>query len=104
MPGDAATVRAAYSLKNSKTGAAASYRLIVDFGEPRRSAGVLPTGESGHFLSRHYLDQLPLWLDGASHPLLFEREEIEKAAESVLVLRPAAPRQPLTPKEKTDRP
>lgn len=89
LAGDAATVQAAYPLKNYRTGAAASFRMIVDLGEPQRSVAVLPAGESGHFLSRHYLDQLPLWLDGAYHPLLFERDDVEKAAESVLILKPS---------------
>ena len=39
-----------------------SERMIVDLGDLDRSRAVLPTGESGQPLSRHWGDQTPLWL------------------------------------------
>jgi len=89
MPGDAFTVRAAYARRGFGTRAAASYRMIVDLGDVRSSLAVITSGESGHFLSRHYTDQLPLWLRSEYHLMLFDREDIEDNAESVFVLRAA---------------
>ncbi len=42
----------------------ASYRAIYDLAEPSRSRFVIPTGQSGHPLSRHYRDLFPLWREG----------------------------------------
>jgi len=42
-----------------------SLRHVVDFGDPDGASGfILPTGESGHPLSRHYRDQTGPWLRG----------------------------------------
>ncbi len=90
MPGDAFTVRAAYPSPSGRTNAAASFRIIVDLGDLRKSVSINTSGESGHFLSRHYRDQLPLWLKGAYHPMLFERRDVEAQAQEVLLLSPVS--------------
>jgi len=41
-----------------------SMRYIFDFSKPDEFYLVLPTGESGHPLSKHYKDQTQLWLRG----------------------------------------
>lgn len=41
-----------------------SMRFIVDMAAPERAYTVIPTGQSGQPLHRHYKDQTPLWLDG----------------------------------------
>ncbi|MEO1552034.1 MAG: penicillin acylase family protein, partial [Pseudomonadota bacterium] len=43
---------------------AAGYRMVVDFSDPDASRFVLATGQSGHFLSRHYDDLSVLWRRG----------------------------------------
>jgi penicillin amidase len=43
----------------------ASYRQIFDLGDRLHYRSVLPSGESGQVLNRHYDDQTPLWLSGA---------------------------------------
>lgn len=63
----------------------ASERMIVDLGDLDRSRAVLPTGESGQPLARHWGDQTPLWLRGELHPMWFTREAIPDP--DVLVLR-----------------
>ena len=42
----------------------AGYRGIYDLADPSRSRFVIATGQSGHPLSPHYADQLPLWRRG----------------------------------------
>jgi penicillin amidase len=64
----------------------ASERLLVDLGDLDNSRSVLPTGQSGQPLSRHWGDQTPLWLRGELHPMWFTRERITNP--ETLVLRP----------------
>ncbi len=64
----------------------ASWRQIMDVSDWDASRGALPTGQSGHPASRHYADQLPLWLNGEYHPLLWSREKILAQREGILRL------------------
>ncbi|PIO48110.1 MAG: hypothetical protein CMR00_06505 [[Chlorobium] sp. 445] len=41
----------------------ASSRRVIDFSE-KNFRSILPGGNSGHVMSAHYSDQLPLWLQG----------------------------------------
>jgi penicillin amidase len=47
----------------------ASWRQIIDLGNPDQSLGILPGGQSSNPYSLHYLDQLQLWLAGDYHSL-----------------------------------
>ena len=77
----------AYSLATPYTlRSHASERMLVDLGDLDNSRAVLPTGQSGQPLSRHWGDQTPLWLRGDLHPMAFTRERI--ADPQTLVLRP----------------
>jgi penicillin amidase len=86
MSGDSSTVRV-YS-SSRKGSLAASYRQIIDLSDFRNSVCVLSSGESGHFKSRFYDDQIPLWLEGRYHPMLFAPEDIEANSSGILVLKP----------------
>lgn len=63
----------------------ASERMLLDLGGWDDSRSVLPTGQSGQPLSRHWGDQTPVWLRGDLHPMWFTRERI--ADPDVLILR-----------------
>ena len=39
----------------------AGYRSVLDFADPEASVFVISTGQSGHFLSRHYDDLAQIW-------------------------------------------
>lgn len=65
-----------------------SLRMVVDLGDLDASGAVLPTGESGQPLAKHWGDQTPLWLRGELHPMLFTRERIQESKGDTLVLRP----------------
>ena len=43
---------------------ASSFKMIVDFSTPNKNMFILPTGQSGHMLSKHYDDQTKLWKNG----------------------------------------
>ena len=56
-----------------------SWRQIIDLGDQRNSLCVLPGGQLGHPFSRHYRDQLWLWLEGKYKPMTMPEspEELE---------------------------
>jgi len=85
--GDAFTVKSSYSTGHGTTHGA-SYRQIIDLSDLRNSICVLTSGQSGHFLSRFYDDQIPLWLEGRYHPMLYYLEDIEKNSTGLLILEP----------------
>ncbi|MFY7909952.1 MAG: penicillin acylase family protein, partial [Emticicia sp.] len=63
-------------------------RRIVDFADVEHGRSVLPTGQSGHFLSKHYDDQAEMFVKGGSRPELMNRAEIEKVKTGKLILKP----------------
>jgi penicillin amidase len=87
LGGDAFTVNcSASSLLKINWGV--SYRQIIDLSDFRNSVCVLSSGESGHFLDRFYDDQIPLWLEGRYHPMLFDADDIQVKAAGILRLKP----------------
>jgi penicillin amidase len=66
---------------------APSFRQVVDLGDLSNSFAIIPPGQSGQLGSRHYDDLVELWLEGEYHPMLWTREQVEREAESRLILR-----------------
>ena len=64
------------------------FRFIADLGDLRNSWGILVPGQSGQPGSKHYDDQIQAWFEGEYHPLLYEREDVEREAEDRLILEP----------------
>ncbi|PHS75432.1 MAG: aspartate-semialdehyde dehydrogenase [Robiginitomaculum sp.] len=52
----------------------AGYRGVYDFADPDSSVFVISTGQSGHFLSRHYDDLGELWRRGEYVPMSLDPE------------------------------
>jgi penicillin amidase len=69
---------------------AAGYRGVYDFADPESSVFVTSTGQSGHFLSRHYDDLGELWRRGEYIPMSLDPDLARAAAVGVTVLEPAA--------------
>ncbi|MFN0116154.1 MAG: penicillin acylase family protein [Paracoccaceae bacterium] len=67
----------------------AGYRGVYDFADPDSSVFIIATGQSGHFLSRHYDDLSELWRRGEYIPMSLEPELARAAATGITVLRPA---------------
>jgi penicillin amidase len=65
-----------------------SKRMIVDFSDLANSLAIHTTGQSGHAYSSHYIDMADLWRKIQYHPMLWERSQIESAAEGYLRLVP----------------
>ena len=79
----------AYAYSNDDTLYAKSgpaLRLLIDFAQPAKAQGVIPTGQSGSVLSPHYNDQAVLFNEGRYRPHLFKMNDEE--TKSTLVLEP----------------
>ncbi len=68
----------------------AGYRGVYDFADPDSSVFITSTGQSGHFLSRHYDDMAQLWRRGEYIPMSLDQELARAAAVGVTTLVPAA--------------
>jgi penicillin amidase len=65
-----------------------SERMIVDLANLNNSLSVFTTGQSGHAYHPHYIDMADLWRNIQYHPMLWDREQVEAAAEGHLQLVP----------------
>jgi penicillin amidase len=66
-------------------GWAPSYREIVDMGDLGCTVHIAPPGNSGLLGNPHYGDLLPLWLKGEYIPATWEKAEVEKGAEKLVL-------------------
>lgn len=66
----------------------AGYRGVYDFADPDSSVFVTSTGQSGHFLSRHYDDLAQLWRRGEYIPMSLDEELARAAAVGITRLWP----------------
>jgi penicillin amidase len=67
---------------------AAGYRGVYDFADPDSSVFVSATGQSGHFLSRHYDDMAQLWRRGEYVPMSLDADLARAAAVGVTRITP----------------
>lgn len=65
-----------------------STRRIIDFSDIENSISILPTGQSGNPLSKHYKDQAELFVNGEFRKMMMNRDEIIENHESKLIFRP----------------
>ena len=66
----------------------ASLRTVIDVGAWGNSRFVLPGGQSGNPLSRHYDDLFPLWQRGEGVPIAWTADEVQQATVATLELMP----------------
>lgn len=77
-----------HTSKFMKVRSGPAMRLIVDFGNINKSVSVLPTGQSGNFMSPYYSDQTELFNSGRFREMhMMSRDSIKNMRKS-LVLRP----------------
>jgi penicillin amidase len=67
----------------------AGFRGVYDFADPDSSVYVISTGQSGHFLSRHYDDLAQLWRRGEYIPMSLDVNLARAAAVGITHLVPA---------------
>jgi len=88
MIGDSTTVRASFGSGGWETTGGASCRLIVDLSDLDRSLSVITSGQSGHFMSPHYRDQISLYLNSLYHPWSFSAAAVGRNLERIEKLLP----------------
>jgi penicillin amidase len=67
----------------------AAFREVIDFSDPNSSVFVISTGQSGHFLSRHYDDLARLWRRGEYILMSLDPDFARAGAIGTSVLTPA---------------
>ena len=67
---------------------AAGFRGVYDFADPDSSVFIISTGQSGHFLSRHYDDLGELWRRGEYIPMSLDPALAQAAAVGITTLNP----------------
>ncbi|HZD58626.1 MAG TPA: penicillin acylase family protein [Anaerolineales bacterium] len=65
-----------------------SMRMIVDLGGLNNSLSMHTTGQSGHAYHPHYIDMADPWRTIQYHPMLWEQNQVQTAAEGHLILSP----------------
>ncbi|NHJ41146.1 MAG: penicillin acylase family protein [Asgard group archaeon] len=63
-------------------GSGSSERMIIDFSNLNNSISIIPAGQRGISNSKHYIDQLLIYLDGGFHTQYFGIDTIEGFKES----------------------
>ena len=63
-------------------------RRVIDLGDLASRFSVNPTGQSGHFMSRHYDDQSRMFAEGGKRPEHLRRSDAEKGMVGRMVLKP----------------
>jgi penicillin amidase len=63
-------------------------RRVIDFANPLNAQSVIPTGQSGNAMSKHYEDQAQLYLNHQTRKEMMDKNEIEKVCRDKLVLQP----------------
>ena len=56
-------------------------RLIIDFSNLNNTLSVIPSGQRGISFSKHYTDQLELFLNGEYHVQYFAADTVEEFKE-----------------------
>ena len=74
---------------NSQDVVGPPFRFIADLGDLSNSWGLLVPGQSGQPGSKHYDDQIQAWFTGEYHPMLYQREDVERGTRARLQLVPA---------------
>ena len=65
-----------------------SMRMVVDLSNLDNSRTVLPSGQSGHVMSKYYDDQVHNWIENDMYANYFSREIVELNQKDLMYLRP----------------
>ncbi len=65
-----------------------SMRIIIDFSDIENSVSIIPTGQSGVFMSKHYSDQAEMYNNGQFRKQMMNKKEIISVCKDKLVLKP----------------
>jgi penicillin G amidase len=63
-------------------------RRIIEFADPQNSLSIIPTGQSGYFMSPHYSNQAEMYNNGAFRKQMMKKEEILSTKIGTLTFQP----------------
>lgn len=72
-----------------KSNLGAALRRTIDFADPENGMGILPGGQSGNPMSKHYADQTELYVRGELRKEMMNKEEILSVCKDKLVFLPS---------------
>ncbi len=75
-------------LFNYRVAKGSSFKMIIDFSSPTKNMFIIPSGQSGHLISRHYDDQTSLWKSGNYIYLSGVRDLILGGAKGEITIHP----------------
>jgi penicillin amidase len=88
-PGDGDTVNSTgYSRTSFEQNSGASFRQLLDLSDWDQSLAINSPGQSGRPGDKHFIDLLPLWLEGKYFPLAYSRDSVTSIAERTTLLEP----------------
>ena len=67
-------------------GSGPALRFLIDMADPTTKLTIIPTGQSGNFMSPHYADQAEMFINGEYRTLVSDSKKIKNG--TVLVLEP----------------
>ncbi len=70
----------------SEVKAGPSTRRIIDFSDVENSLSILPTGNSGNPMSKHYNDQAQMYAEGKFRKMKMNKEEIIKSSYKIIFI------------------
>jgi len=84
------SVGSTFSNKRFQVRSGPSTRRIITFHDINQSRAVIPTGNSGNLLSKHYDDQVKLYFENRFRTIPFTWDAVEKAAVYSMSLEPGS--------------
>jgi len=63
-------------------------RRVIDFAEPELGYSINPSGQSGNFISKHYSNQVKLYISGKYRKEMMNSVEIKRVCKDVLYFQP----------------
>ncbi|MCP3940882.1 MAG: penicillin acylase family protein [Desulfobacteraceae bacterium] len=73
---------------NYKVSSLPSTRRLIDCNDPKESWSIIPTGNSGNFMSNFYDDQAKMFIKDKYRRIIFTKDEIQKESSHILSLLP----------------
>ncbi|MFZ7115556.1 MAG: penicillin acylase family protein [Bacteroidota bacterium] len=63
-------------------------RRVIDFAEPESAYSINPSGQSGNFISKHYSNQVKLYISGKYRKELMNFEEVKRLSKDIVYFQP----------------
>ena len=92
IPGSEHTLNSTmlFDLSKNKLAKSSSFKMIIDFSSPSKNMFIIPSGQSGHLLSKHFDDQTNLWKSGNYIYLSGVRDVVLGGSKGEIIIHPSS--------------